>query len=136
MLELKERQKEKIAEICRRFGVKILLLFGSQVSGQTHKESDVDLAFASSKQLDFNELAKLNAELQAIFGDQRVETVDFFKTSSLLKKKIFDEHLPLYLEDKFFYYTLASYALKSYLETKFLRENLSRYLTQKYVRNR
>lgn len=136
MIEISEKQKEKIARICRSFGVKILLLFGSQISGKIHKESDFDLAFVGGRPFDFEETARLNAELQSIFGEARVETVDILKTSPLLKKRIFDDHAVLYLDNKFLYYSLASYASKSYLETKFLRDNLTKYLNKKYVRNR
>ena len=136
MFQLEEKQKQKIAEICRYFGVEILLLFGSQVSGKIHKESDIDLAFASNHRLDFEEESRLNAELQTIFGERRVETTNIFKTNPLLKKRIFDEHVPLYIENNFLYHVLASYAIKSYLETKVLRNGLQNYLKQKYVRNR
>lgn len=135
MLELSERQKDKIVEICRNFGVKILLLFGSQIGGKIHKESDIDLAFASGRSLNFEKAARFNAELQSVFGENKVETVDILKTSPLLKKRIFDEHAALYIDNKFLYYSLASYALKSYIETKFLRENTGKYLNQKYARN-
>jgi len=54
MQELNERQKEKIGEICRNFGLPILLLFGSQVSGKTHGESDIDLAFAAPDRKQFS----------------------------------------------------------------------------------
>lgn len=132
MQELSEMQKEKIGEICRSFGVTILLLFGSQISGKTNEESDIDLAFAGGRPLTFDEAA-FNAELQAVFGARRVDTVNIFKTNPLLKKRIFDEHLPLYIENSFLYHSLASYAVKSYLETKHLRDNLREYLNKKYV---
>lgn len=133
MLELKELQKQKIEQICRDFRVSILLLFGSQVSGKTTKESDIDLAFAGDHSLTFEEESQFNAELQAVFGEPRVETIDLYKTNPLLKKRIFDGHTPLYLENYFLYHTLASYALKSYIETKHLRDNVERYLKQKYA---
>jgi predicted nucleotidyltransferase len=135
MFEISEKQKEKISEVCRRFGISVLLLFGSQVSGKTHSESDIDLAFAG-RRLTFEEEAAFNAELQAILGQSRVQTVNIFKTSPLLKKRIFDEHIPLYVADAFLYHSLAGYAIKSYLETKHLREALDKYLHQKYVRQR
>jgi len=133
MFKVSEKQKEKIIEVCRRFGVDVLLLFGSQVSGKTHAESDIDLAFAGRRRLSFDEEAAFNAELQTILGQSRVQTVSIFKTSPLLKKRIFDEHIPLYVADAFLYHSLASYAIKSYLETKHLRDALNNYLRQKYV---
>jgi len=132
-MDIKENQKNKIAEICDSFGVEILLLFGSQVFGKTHKESDIDLAFAGSKPFDFERHAAFNTELQSVFNDKKVETVNIFQTNPLLKKNIFDEHLPLYIKNDYLYHSLESYAQKSYLETKLMRENLKKYLMQKYV---
>jgi len=128
-------QKELIAKVCQKFGVKILLLFGSEVDGRTHKESDVDVAFLGKK-LSFEELAGFNTELQKIFGRERIDTVSLLPLNPLILKRIFDHHQILYLEDRFLYHTLSSYATKSYLETKFLRENLKKRLEEKYVRNR
>ena len=127
-------QKELIAKVCQKFGVKILLLFGSEVDGRTHKESDVDVAFLGKK-LSFEELAGFNTELQKIFGRERIDTVSLLPLNPLILKRIFDNHQVLYLKDRFLYHTLSSYAIKSYLETKFLRENLKKRLEEKYVRN-
>lgn len=134
MFELSGKQKKKIKEICGNFGIKILLLFGSRAENQVHPESDYDFAYAGPK-LSFNEAARFNADLQTIFGAAKVETVDIFSASPLLKKKIFDAYIPLFVKDKFLLHQLQSYAVKSYLETKFLREYLDEYLRKKYVRH-
>jgi len=131
---VKDEQKKLIIEVCQKYGVKILLLFGSQVDGKTHSESDLDIAFAGKK-LSFGELAKFNANLQAVFQIEKIDTVSLFSLTPLILKRIFDRHQILYLEDRFLYHNLASYALKSYIETKFLRENLKNRLEKKYVRN-
>lgn len=136
MLELTEAQKQGIAEICRSYGVKLLLLFGSQVAGKTHRESDVDLAFSADRAFDFENESRFNADLQAVVGSSRVDTVNISKTSPLLKKRIFDEHQALYVGDAFLYNSLASYAVKSYLETKEFRDNLAVYLSKKYEPSR
>lgn len=135
MVAVSDKQKELIVQVCQKFGVKILLAFGSQVEGRTHSESDLDLAFLGRK-LSFEELAQFNPELQKIFGEEKIDTVYLLPLNPLILKRIFDNHLILYLEDRFLYHTLSSYAIKSYLETKFLRENLKNRLEEKYVRNR
>ena len=135
MVEISPAKKELIAETCRSYGVKILLLFGSQIDGKTYSESDIDLAFLGKK-LSFDELSRFNTEFQKIFGQEKIDTVSLLPLNPLIMKRIFDNHQILYLEDRFLYHTLASYAVKSYLETKFLRENLKNRLEEKYVRNR
>ena len=132
---ISNEQKELIAAVCQKYEVKILLLFGSEVDGRTHKESDVDVAFLGKK-LSFEELAQFNTELQKVFGREKIDTVSLLPLNPLILKRIFDNHQVLYLKDRFLYHTLSSYAIKSYLETKFLRENLKKRLEEKYVRNR
>ena len=131
---ISNEQKELIAAVCQKYEVKILLLFGSEVDGRTHKESDVDVAFLGKK-LSFEELAQFNTELQKVFGREKIDTVSLLPLNPLILKRIFDNHQVLYLKDRFLYHTLSSYAIKSYLETKFLRENLKKRLEEKYVRN-
>ncbi|MEK7138242.1 MAG: nucleotidyltransferase domain-containing protein [Patescibacteria group bacterium] len=134
MVEIAAERQNLIAKTCQKFGVKILLLFGSQVYGRIHSESDIDLAFLGKK-LSFEELAQFNTELQKIFNHDKIDTVSLLPLSPLVMKRIFDNHQILYLENRFLYHTLSTYATKSYLETKFLRENLKKQLEKKYVRN-
>ncbi len=136
MLNISDKQKEEIGKICETFGVTLLLLFGSQVSGKTHDESDIDLAFATKRKLSFKEHAKLNSEFQSILGKNRIDTVDLLTAGPLLKKLIFDEHNSLYIADKELYYSMANYAMKSYIETKPLREYTRQFLHKKYVHDR
>lgn len=135
MVEVSSEKNKQIAAVCRKFGVKVLLLFGSQLEGKIHSESDIDVAFAGDK-LSFDRLAEFNTELQKIFSHEKVDTVNLVPLNPLILKRIFDNHRILYLEDRFLYHTLSSYAIKSYIETKFMRENLKSHLEQKYVRNR
>lgn len=135
MIAILPEKRDLIVKTCQKFGVKILLAFGSQVEGRTHSESDLDLAFLGKK-LSFQELAEFNAELQKVFDQEKIDTVGLLPLNPLILKRIFDNHQILYLEDKFLYHTLSSYATKAYLETKFLRENLKNRLEEKYVRNR
>ena len=135
MVDISSEKQNLIAKTCQKFGVKILLVFGSQVEGRTHRESDLDLAFAGKK-LSFEELAEFNLELQKVFQEDKVDTLNLFAANPLILKRVFDNHQIIYLEDRFLYHNLASYAVKSYIETKFLRENLKNRLEEKYVRNR
>lgn len=42
-------QDEKIKNIAENYDLKLALLFGSQVSQCTHRESDFDIAYLSAK---------------------------------------------------------------------------------------
>jgi hypothetical protein len=60
---------ERLAEICQRFGVARLDVFGSFARGEAGTDSDVDLLYelAPGRQLGW-ELEDLNEELEAAFG--------------------------------------------------------------------
>ena len=75
------------------------MLFGSQVSGKTHKESDYDIAYLSDKKLSFEDEGKIIIELAPIIGarDERfVNLSNIKKVGALLLKEIFDKHQVLF----------------------------------------
>jgi uncharacterized protein len=61
--------RTRLAEVCRRFGVSELSLFGSMARHEGGADSDVDLLFvlAPDVRLGFA-VSRLEAELVAIFG--------------------------------------------------------------------
>jgi len=61
---------DRIAEICRRYGVARLSLFGSILRADFHAGSDVDILveFASSTRIGLIGVAKLESELSAAIG--------------------------------------------------------------------
>ena len=44
-----DKIKPQIKELAEKYGLKLVMLFGSQASGKTHKESDVDFAFTADE---------------------------------------------------------------------------------------
>jgi len=61
---------ERIAEICRRYGVKELSVFGSAVRRELRADSDVDLLvdFEPEARIGLVKFANLNRELEEILG--------------------------------------------------------------------
>lgn len=55
--------------IAEQYGLKLILLFGSQVSGGTHARSDIDIAVLTraGKGLKFSDLLDLTADLSGLF---------------------------------------------------------------------
>ncbi|MDP3990303.1 MAG: nucleotidyltransferase domain-containing protein [archaeon] len=44
--------QQAITKIARKYNLKLIVLFGSQVQKQIHNESDVDIAFVPSRKID------------------------------------------------------------------------------------
>lgn len=61
---------EELANVCRRYHVRELALFGSTLSKDHHSESDVDLlvSFQPAARVTFTTLAKMQRELEALLG--------------------------------------------------------------------
>lgn len=67
--------RQRLAGICRRYGVKKLSLFGSAARGQLRADSDVDLLveFAPKSTTTLFDLPRMQDELSALFGNRRVD---------------------------------------------------------------
>ncbi len=66
--------KRRLAQICRRYGVGSLSLFGSAARGELRSDSDVDLLveFRPSSRTSSFDLARLQEELSPLFGHRKV----------------------------------------------------------------
>lgn len=109
-------QTEKIQAIAKNYGLKLALLFGSQVSQHTHKESDFDVAYLSSKELDFKDEYHLNYEFTKVFSSEHVDTLDLKKAPPLLMQQIFQNHQVLFCSDSKAYHLYKIYSYKRFVE--------------------
>ncbi|HDK81390.1 MAG TPA: nucleotidyltransferase domain-containing protein, partial [Nitrospirae bacterium] len=50
------KTKPEVRKIAEKYRLPLVLLFGSQVSGRTHPQSDVDIAFLSEKRMSLIEI--------------------------------------------------------------------------------
>ncbi len=113
-----EIDKNKIAEIAKRYNLTLIVLFGSQVTGFTHKESDVDLAYKSSKKLSFHDEVLLNTEFTEIVRNDKVSLVNLKTASPLLLKQIVTNAIVLFEESPHLFTELFIYALRVYEEAE------------------
>jgi len=69
---------ENLAEVCRKYGVRRLCVFGSAVRGELKPDSDVDLLveFNPESQPGLVGMYELEQELSALFGGRRIDIVN------------------------------------------------------------
>ncbi|HEV8310155.1 MAG TPA: nucleotidyltransferase domain-containing protein [Methylomirabilota bacterium] len=80
---------ERLEEIARRYGIRLLLMFGSAVSGPLHARSDVDLAvWLDRSPLSLRGHADLLGELQKLYPDREVDLAVINRADPLFLKKI------------------------------------------------
>ena len=115
-MKLTKAQKEKIKQIAQKYNLKLVLLFGSQVSGYLNRESDVDIAFLPSKKLTFKQDYTLNYEFTNVFGTDKVDTVNLKTAPPLLMKQIIDNCQILYQLKPMVFDYFEAYARQRYQE--------------------
>ena len=82
---------QEIAEIARKHGIRLLLQFGSSVTGRLHAQSDVDFAVLLERVPDtLTAEADLAADLQALVPGQEADVTLINRADPLLLKQITD----------------------------------------------
>jgi uncharacterized protein len=86
----------RVAEVCQRYGVAELSLFGSAARGETHEGSDVDLLYVlgPGTRLGFA-INDLEDELSALFG-RPVELVSKRALHRLMRDEVLSDVRTLY----------------------------------------
>ena len=88
--------EQELAQAAQQAGLRLLVLFGSRVSGLVHGHSDWDFGYLASKTLD-EEL--LRERLMAILRTELVDLVDLSKASALLRIQVAVGGKPVFEDD-------------------------------------
>lgn len=131
MIELSPQNRTKIAVLARLFSLELLVLFGSQVTGKTHAESDYDIGYQSSRQLGLDEEGTLINKLLSLTkerDERKINLVNIKKAPPLLFYAITDSCQLLYEKEPAIFDRVRSYAFKKYLETRSLYKEKARRL--------
>lgn len=67
-MNIDREKKQMINKIAKKYGLKLVLLFGSHASGKTHKNSDIDIAIMGNKKINFKKQIGLINEISGVFG--------------------------------------------------------------------
>ena len=133
MIELTEQKKKHIKKLAQKYSLDLLLLFGSQISGKTHKESDFDFAYLSSRKLDLDQEGQLINDLLFLVEkrDERViNLVNIKKAVPLLLYAMTSQSQLLYEKEPATFAALRAYSFKKYIETKPLYQMRAERLSQ------
>lgn len=134
MIEITPEKQEMIRRMADKYGLNLILLFGSQVKGKTRKESDYDIAYLADKKLSFEDEGGMIINLAKIIGarDERIINLsDIGRAGVLLLKEIFDRHQIIFSADRNIYDSYKIFAVKNFLENRPLFD-LRNYLIEKY----
>ncbi|MEW5940881.1 MAG: nucleotidyltransferase domain-containing protein [Chloroflexota bacterium] len=121
--------REDLQPIAKRFGLRLIVLFGSAARGRTHADSDMDIAVLAERPLTFNQRLKLWSALSPLFSrDVDLAVLNF--AAPLLKFQVARDGKVLFQQNPFAWDNWKSYAFRQYWDTEKFRGDLSRYLSK------
>ncbi len=93
----------QLEAIAHKYGARLILQFGSTVSGKTHPRSDVDIAVLLERHdLSLRDRVELQHDLQSLFTDRDVDLVILNRADPLLLKQVSDRCARLYGSEREF----------------------------------
>lgn len=131
---LPEYDQAALSNICRDFGVRLLILFGSRATGcpPPTPESDLDLAVLFTEKQDLKGFLKLEHALSRFLDTTRLDLADLSRADPLFRWEIFANGKLLYGEELDFLQYKA-YAYRDYRDSQDLRD-LENILLEKRMR--
>jgi len=110
--------KPEIEKLAKKYRLSMIVLFGSQVSGKTHPQSDFDFAFLSEKRMSLIGIARMQSVFIRKLKLKNLEMVDLKTAPPLLLKKVADESILLYEKEPSLFADFKIYAYKYFMEAK------------------
>jgi predicted nucleotidyltransferase len=97
MTQFSEETKKRIVELCKKYKIKELSLFGSRVRGDYRPDSDYDLLvdFFPDAQIDLFDYCRIQVDLQELIG-MKVDLVEKPGLKPLVRDRVLAEAQPIY----------------------------------------
>jgi len=111
--------KERLTPLFEDESLQLVLLFGSALTRNIHKGSDIDLAFLYDKTVDVVSLT--NRVIRLLHRDT-VDVVDLRSANPLLRFSVAQKGRPLYEKSPGIFNEFCSLAFRMYIDSKKLRE--------------
>lgn len=111
--------REKLDPVLKEKGLQVLMLFGSTVSGNRHKKSDIDLAFLFDRPVDI--LTLTNKVIRLLHTDN-IDVVDLKNASPLMRFSIAKNGILIYEKEDGMFNKFYSLAFRRYIDTKKIRD--------------
>lgn len=128
--------KSKVAELAKRHNLCMVVLFGSQATGHTHKFSDTDMAFMSDRDIDYAELFDIENDFKQTLKIRNIELVNMRKVYPIFMKQISDNGKLLFEETSGKFISYKVHAFKMYVDTaplRIIRNNFLNRFIEKYA---
>ena len=118
--------------LCGQYHLRLIIVFGSTVTGSRGPESDVDLALLADAPLD---LVAVTTDVIRLLHTDHVDVVDLCRASPLLAMEVARHGRLVYERQPGVHIEFISLAVRRYIDTKKLRDAqkdaIHRYLASK-----
>lgn len=121
---------DQLRSIAERYGLKLIVLFGSQAQGHTHPESDVDVAVLPTRPLTGAQRLRLWGELAKIFKAD-IDLTSLDRAEPLLLYRVACSGIPLYEGEKWAWENQKSYGCRRYWDSRKFFEAMERYVSKR-----
>ena len=122
----------RLHPLCEQYRLRLVILFGSSVTGRRGPESDLDLALLADAPLD---LVAVTTDVIRLLHTDHVDVVDLRRASPLLAMEVARRGRLIYERQPGLHVEFISLAFRRYVDTKKLRDAqkdaIHRYLTSK-----
>ena len=121
MIKLTSTKQTLINQLAKDHQLELLILFGSQITGQTHRESDFDIGYVSQRELTSEDEGRLIISLMPIVeqkDERMINLVNLKRVTPLLLYAATSRCQILYESTSTTFFALRAYAFKQYLEIK------------------
>jgi predicted nucleotidyltransferase len=117
---IKKIDKKKIEELCRKHGIKLLVLHGSYAKNRATKKSDIDIGILSAQRMDHDKYLKIFGDFADVFGD-KFDPVFLNGVEPMISFHTAMAGLPLYEAEKGDFMKYKVQTMGRYLDTKKFR---------------
>ena len=95
--EILQKSKQRITEICRKYKIRELSLFGSQVRGDSTAKSDFDflVEFQPEADVDYFQIFEIQEELESII-EKKVDLVSKRGLKEFVRQQVLSEAEVIY----------------------------------------
>jgi predicted nucleotidyltransferase len=130
-----EKMKQSLKPLYKRYGLALVLLFGSQALGKTHKYSDIDIAFLFEKDVTDSEFLNITNQTINLLKTDKVDLVNLNKASPLLERQVVKTGEVLYEKNPGIYAQFVSLAMRKYIDAKKIQQAKKSYV-EKFISDR
>lgn len=116
-MENLEKIKSDVAEIAKKHGLKLVVLYGSQATGKAKPNSDIDIAILGKRRIDFKKHIELIGEFAGVFRTDEVDVKLLHDTNPLFRYQVMRDGVLLYGEN-YDFVSFRAYAFRDYMDSQ------------------